>query len=88
MIEREHILYLEHVGLVGFGAEELELQMLFFANVSSLGERLVIRFSLGCKGQGLELWFRLCGLGGQADSAAGLQVGSQAANIEGFGFRV
>ena len=44
MIEREHILYLEHVGLVGFGAQELELQMLFFANVSSLGERLVIRF--------------------------------------------
>jgi hypothetical protein len=29
---------------VGFGPEELELQMLYVANVSSLGERLVIRF--------------------------------------------
>jgi hypothetical protein len=43
-IERKHIPYLEHVGLVGFGAEELELQMLYFANVSSLGGRLVIQF--------------------------------------------
>ena len=43
-IETKHIPYLEHVGLVGFGTEELELQMLYFAHVCSLGGRLLIRF--------------------------------------------